>query len=156
MSQFGWGAVVVSIIAAWIRSEIAVCIEAVTAWLLRSRLMQSSKSSIEAIPSPSLRFLAASMFPMLLLIGFYVYVVYFFAKHWGKLPALCFIGSSMGFVITFGLISVEVFNHFIPSKFGFACKEWADAITITVFFVVGPPNLYLMWKEDAFTSLRSG
>ena len=97
MRQFGWGAVIVGIIAAWIRSEIAVCLEAITAWLLRHSLMQSSRSSIEAIRSPTLRFLTAALFSMISVMVLYLYVVYSFAKHWGKLPAFCFIGSSIGF-----------------------------------------------------------
>ena len=150
MSQFGCATIITSIIAAWLRSEIAICFEAVTKWLLRRSFMQSFKPSIEAVASPTLRFLGAALLQILWFIALYVYVVHVFATRLSKLHAFCFMSASFGFIVSFGLIMIQIFNHFIPSEFGLACLQNGDTIVTVVFFSVAPPNLYLMWRENEF------
>jgi hypothetical protein len=116
MGQLGWG-IVISVIAAWLRSEIGVGFEALTAWLLRRSFMQPSKLRIEALRSPTLRFFCAILLPACLLIGCYVFVVTSMTKFCGKLHAFVFIGASIGTIASTMFFGFHIMITTFPVTF---------------------------------------
>jgi hypothetical protein len=152
MSHFGWSVIASGILAAWLRTELGVVFESLTEWFLRCRQNRHCAKNIRAMRSPTLRFLMAAALPMVLpivvapfLLGLLLVQI---ARVCGVFHLLLLVGSLTGSVVCTTILVVDVMDRMFSTTIAVSYFAWGDAFLHVIAFLIGPPTLYAIWRDE--------